>query len=176
MKQIDWFERRFNFSSHEIIFPALLERLMSTPIRIEEKLKEINTQFYSIKISNKWAILEHVGHLADLEPLWQGRLEDILQQKAELRSTDITNAKTDLANHTLRHPDELVYQFKELRKTTVERLMELTEQQLFQSARHPRLKIPMRTLDLFFFVAEHDDHHLSKISEINRVLSTSKNK
>jgi len=37
---------------------------------------------------------------------------------------------------------------------------------VFKSALHPRLKTPMRTMDLFLFVAEHDDHHLAKISEI----------
>jgi predicted short-subunit dehydrogenase-like oxidoreductase (DUF2520 family) len=26
---------------------------------------------------------------------------------------------------------------------------------------HPRLKRPMRLIDLCFFVAEHDDHHLA---------------
>jgi len=37
-----------------------------------------------------------------------------------------------------------------------------------RSALHPRLKTPMRLLDLAFFVAEHDDHHLATISELIR--------
>jgi hypothetical protein len=37
-----------------------------------------------------------------------------------------------------------------------------------RSALHPRLKTPMRLLDLAFFVAEHDDHHLATISELLR--------
>jgi hypothetical protein len=40
------------------------------------------------------------------------------------------------------------------------------EEIIFKSALHPRLKTPMRTMDLFLFVAEHDDHHLATISSI----------
>ena len=31
---------------------------------------------------------------------------------------------------------------------------------------HPRLKTPMRLVDHLYFVAEHDDHHLSRIWEL----------
>lgn len=31
---------------------------------------------------------------------------------------------------------------------------------------HPRLKTPMRMIDLANFVAEHDDHHLASIREL----------
>jgi|GEM_PF-4393916 len=34
------------------------------------------------------------------------------------------------------------------------------------TALHPRLKTPMRIVDLAYFVAEHDDHHLSRIREL----------
>ena len=30
----------------------------------------------------------------------------------------------------------------------------------------PRLRTPMRLIDLGFFVAEHDDHHLARITEL----------
>jgi hypothetical protein len=44
----------------------------------------------------------------------------------------------------------------------------LKEEDVFKFSLHPRLKTPMRTIDLFTFVAEHDDHHLAKITEIVR--------
>ena len=31
---------------------------------------------------------------------------------------------------------------------------------------HPRLQKPMRILDLAYFVAEHDDHHLAWITQL----------
>jgi len=170
MKQTNWFERKFEFTSNQNIFPSLLERLIGTPVRIEEKLKGINKEYYSRKLENKWSILEHLGHLSDLEPLWQGRLEDILQGRTELRATDLNNTQTDLANHNAKSVEELVNEFKILRKKTIEQLEALTEEQVFLTALHPRLKTPMRTMDLFLFVAEHDDHHLAKISQIHKTI------
>jgi len=37
------------------------------------------------------------------------------------------------------------------------------------AATHPRLKVKMTPVDLAFFDAEHDDHHLLKISDIIRL-------
>jgi hypothetical protein len=34
------------------------------------------------------------------------------------------------------------------------------------TAVHPRLKRPMRLIDLCFFIAEHDDHHLTIVSRL----------
>jgi uncharacterized damage-inducible protein DinB len=170
MKQVDWFARKFDFTSEQNILPALLERLVGTPIRIKKKLEGINPAFYPVKADGKWSILEHIGHLSDLEPLWHGRLEDILEGREELRPTDLSNRKTDEANHNARGTEELVHAFTALREITVARLEALTEAQLFLSALHPRLRTPMRTIDLFLFVAEHDDHHLAKMTEIHRTL------
>ncbi len=39
-----------------------------------------------------------------------------------------------------------------------------------RSAHHPRLNRPMRILDLMVFAAEHDDHHLARISELLRAM------
>ena len=34
------------------------------------------------------------------------------------------------------------------------------------AARHPRLNQPMNVVDLGYFVAEHDDYHLARITEL----------
>lgn len=49
--------------------------------------------------------------------------------------------------------------------------MRLTDEQLTYSALHPRLKTPMRVIDLAYFVAEHDDHHLSRVRELLTTLA-----
>jgi len=148
----------------------ILERLAGTPVRVEEKLKGMDQAFYRVKVENKWSILEHLGHLSDLEPLWQGRLTDILEGKSELRPTDLNNTKTDQANHNASGAEKLLNQFKTLRSQTLGQLAGLTEAQIFLSALHPRLKTPMRVMDLFLFVAEHDDHHLAHMTAIYRTL------
>lgn len=70
MKQVNWFDRKFDFSNTQNIMPALIERLEGTPLRLQEKMKRINPSAYIIKPDGKWSILEHIGHLYDLEPLW----------------------------------------------------------------------------------------------------------
>lgn len=34
------------------------------------------------------------------------------------------------------------------------------------TALHPRLRVPMNLVDHAFFVAEHDDYHLTRITEL----------
>jgi hypothetical protein len=34
---------------------------------------------------------------------------------------------------------------------------------------HPRLQQPMRVVDMAFFVAEHDDHHLARMTQLARM-------
>ena len=41
--------------------------------------------------------------------------------------------------------------------------------ELARTALHPRLRQPMSVVDLCFFVAEHDDHHLRTIDELKKV-------
>lgn len=113
-------------------------------------------------------MLEHIGHLSDLETLWQGRLDDILNEEKELRPTDLANTRTTEAGHNNKSVDELISHFEKVRNVTIDKLNSLKEEDIFKCALHPRLKTPMRTIDLFTFVAEHDDHHLAKITEIWR--------
>lgn len=170
MKQVKWFERKFNFNSEQNIFPSIVGRLSDTHLRLEHRLKSINPLILNERIDNTWSIKENMGHLIDLEPLWQGRLEDIKSGQLELRPTDLQNSATDLANHNAKTIEELLSSFKNVREKTIQLIENIDEALVFKSALHPRLKTPMRTMDLFLFVAEHDDHHLARISEIAAIL------
>lgn len=166
MKQINWFERKFDFSFEQNIFPSIIERLTGTTLRLTSKIQEIPLELLEAKPKDKWSIKENIGHLIDLEPLWQGRLEDILNQEKYLRPTDLDNKQTDFAQHNSKDIDELLTRFEELRRITLEKLSGLSDQEVYKTALHPRLEKPMRVMDLFLFVAEHDDHHLARITEI----------
>ena len=172
MKKVKWFDRSFNFDTEQNIFPSLIERLRGTPARLEERFKSMPADILETKVDNTWSIKENIGHLTDLEPLWQGRLEDIINGEKELRPTDLANRKTDLANHNTKSLEELLNSFRQIRAETVSMLENLDEEIIFRSALHPRLKTPMRTMDLFLFVAEHDDHHLARITELYKLLET----
>lgn len=168
MKHTKWFDRKFDFSGEQNIFPSIIERLRGTPARLEEKMRSVPAEILEIKPGGGWSIKENIGHLTDLEPLWQGRLDDIINGEEELRPTDLANRKTDEANHNARSLDDLLCGFRQIRAQTILALEKLDEQIIFKSALHPRLKTPMRTMDLFLFVAEHDDHHLAMITELMR--------
>ena len=85
------------FSSESVI-----ERLKGTPIRLSDKILSITEEKLTLKPENKWSILENIGHLLDLEPLWEGRLDDILNNKNEMRAADLENKKTELAIITVK--------------------------------------------------------------------------
>lgn len=166
MKQVKWFDRDFRFDYSQNIFPSIVERLWGTPIRLEEKLKMISPELLTRRMDNSWSIKENIGHLIDLEPLWQGRVEDILEGREELRPADLQNTRTYEADHNTTPVEELLASFKKVRTQTLELINGLSEEQVFMSALHPRLKTPMRMIDLFLFVADHDDHHLARITEL----------
>lgn len=171
MKQELWFSRKFDFSSAQNIFPSIIERLWGTPIRLEDKLSGVHAEITAINIDGSWSIRQNVGHLTDLETLWQGRVDDILSGKPAMRPADLQNTKTHQANHNDVPLDVLLKDFREIRRQTLDMLEGVTEEDVFKSALHPRLNTPMRVMDLFLFVAEHDDHHLARISELLKVLN-----
>jgi uncharacterized damage-inducible protein DinB len=166
LQQPKWFDRKFDFSSNENIFPSIIERLRGTPARLEEKIQNTPEKILVDKIDKSWSIKENVGHLIDLETSWMGRLEDILNRETFLRTADLQNTQTERANHNSTSIKDLLHTFREIRLKTVERIINLSEEEIFLSGLHPRLKTPMRTMDHFLFVAEHDDHHLVAIQNI----------
>ncbi len=168
MEQIKWFDRKFDFNFQQNIFPSIIERLKGTSIRLSTKIESINPDYYEKQFKSKWTIKEQIGHLIDLEPIWQGRLTDILNNKEYLREADLQNNKTFTAGHNEVAMDELLHRFDHIRAVTLSSLSGLTVEDIYKSALHPRLKTPMRTMDLWLFVAEHDDHHLAEISQLNK--------
>lgn len=171
MEQERWFDRKFHFSGDQNTFPSLLERLEGTPVRLKQKVHATSVTRLTNKVHEKWSIQEHVGHLIDLEPLWQGHLEDILKGEEYLRPTDLENKATDLAGHNGHEMSDLLDSFLSKRTETMNRLRELSMDDIMKSGLHPRLKTPMRVKDLFLFVAEHDDHHLASIHSLTTILN-----
>lgn len=163
-----WFDRVFELGLPVEAFPDILERVRGTPARLEELLAGVDAAARVARPGNRWSIQENVGHLLDLEPLWAGRLDDLLGGVAELRPADLENRKTREANHNAAESGALLAAFRIARTDVVNRLESTAAADMAREALHPRLKQPMRIVDLFFFVAEHDDHHLARITELLR--------
>ncbi len=168
MKKIEWFKRKFGQQDENGILPGIIERLSGTPARLEEKIVNIDPNKYEVKRDGKWSIKEEIGHLLDLEPLWSGRMDDFVNGEKELHSADLSNQKTHEANHNSRSIEELLSDFRKERKKLVEKIMRIPEKELDKISLHPRLKTPMKVIDLAYFVAEHDDHHLAQITDLTK--------
>ncbi|MDH4037934.1 MAG: DinB family protein [Candidatus Krumholzibacteria bacterium] len=103
-----------------------------------------------------------------LNCLWMTRAEELLRGAEELAPADMTNARTRAAGHNQRAMAAIVAEFTVARENLLARLDAATDDDVTRAAVHPRLKRPMRLVDLCFFVAEHDDHHLAVVTRALR--------
>ncbi len=173
MKEPNWLERGFDFGFPADYFPYVVERVRGTPARLEELAASFNPAILTVRPGDEWSIQEHIGHLYDLDELHIGRLDDFAEGKQVLRAADMTNRKTYEADHNATPAHDLLRQFRAARKEFVERIEHLDKADVTQTALHPRLNTPMRLIDLVYFVAEHDDHHLASIVYVARSLKQS---
>jgi uncharacterized damage-inducible protein DinB len=163
-----WYERKFEFAFPVELYPNICMRLRGTPARLEEVLRGAARDVLVRKPAAKWSAQEHVGHLLNLEPLWFARLQDFLGDGDTLTVTDLSNRKTDEANYNSREVAEILEGFRAARLRLVDRAAGVEPARFGRTLLHPRLKQPMRLVDHLYFVAEHDDHHLTKIWEMIR--------
>src|SRR5688500_903595 len=166
MQQTKWLDRKFYTVDDNGLLPCIIERLIGTSARIEAKTKAIADNFLKEKIDGKWSVKEEIGHLSDLEPLGLGRIHDFENNLRELRAADMSNQKTNTANHNSTGIKELVDHFRKQRQDFVNKLKTLNEEQFEKTSLHPRLKINMKIVDLAHFICEHDDHHLARMTTI----------
>jgi uncharacterized damage-inducible protein DinB len=165
---MQWFERQFEFPFPPDIHACLVERLDGLLPRVRAKIDVAPATLWTARDGERWSAQENLGHLTDLEELWQGRLDDFGNGAEVLRPADLENGKTHAANHNDVVLAQVVADLETARATTIERLQRLAPQEFGKVSRHPRLDAPMRLVDLLFFVAEHDDHHLARVSELLR--------
>ena len=85
-----------------------------------------------------------------------------------LAAADMANQKTHEANHNANSIEKILNDFRRERMEFVARLDAYDEAFVQRTATHPRLKAKIRVIDLVFFIAEHDDHHLARVSELKR--------
>jgi uncharacterized damage-inducible protein DinB len=161
-----WFERKFEFTFPVELYPNLVVRLRGTPARLEEILRGRPRDALISKPQGKWSAQEHAGHLLDLEPLWMARVDDFVAGSDQLCVADLSNRRTDQANHNARKLEEILLAFRDARSQLVNKLDGADKSLLGRALVHPRLKQPMRLVDHLYFVAEHDDHHLARIWEL----------
>ncbi len=166
MDRQQWTDHIFKLDLDPAWAGNILTRARDTEIRLKHYCKGLTDDQLSFQPNGTWSIKEHMGHLIDLEPLFYKRLKELEAFEKELVGADMSNAKTHAANHNSRSLEALLEEFSSLRRNFIGDFLAMPAAAHKHAAMHPRLHIPMKPVDLLFFIAEHDDHHLATIFEI----------
>ena len=166
MQPTPWFERKFELLTDNGRLVSIIERLEGTPIRLEQKVLQFSDEFLIRQELDNWSIQEHAGHLLNLEWLWYARITDIMSGQAYLTEADLTNMSTYDAKYNEQSIEAILDAFIEVRAQLIALLRSVEVEDLAKQALHPRLKAPMKIIDLAYFIAEHDDHHLALIHSL----------
>lgn len=92
------------------------------------------------------------------------------KNKTEMSPADLNNTATDDALFNQYTLKKIMADFQRERSNTLNFLESFNEEDFLKSLYHPLLQQPMRIIDLTYFVAEHDIHHLKSIQHIKTIL------
>lgn len=161
MNQLKWINRKFDFGFQKEYLPFMIERVKATSARIAEMIEGKSEAELSRRNGNEWSVKEHIGHLIDLEELHSARVDQFKEGLTELQPADMSNKKTYEANHNLKSTGDLLAELKTVRRHFIKAVLEIKEEKLEHKAMHPRLRQQISITDLVYFVAEHDNQHLT---------------
>jgi len=157
-----WFERSFTFGFPTSMLPFFLERLGGTIVRLTQKVEGIPEEHLAFRAEDKWSVKENIGHLLEVDTISGKRIDEITGGQEVLSRADLQTS----GSYNEMPMRNIVEAFAAKRKANILRLQSLSEQQLEMTSLHPRLRVPMSPVDLAWFDAEHDDHHLVRVNVI----------
>ena len=167
MKKLKWFERQFTFGLSPAMLPFYLERLEGTIVRLEEKVKDFPEEMLSTKLNTKWSVKQNIGHLAEVDQIANRRIDEIVSGVSPLSPAVFEPG----GDYNAQPVGQVLAFFKDHRKNNLAKYRDLMESDLQKSSLHPRLKVQLTPVDLAWFDAEHDDHHLVTINDLLKALS-----
>jgi hypothetical protein len=162
MQEIPWFERKLTFGATKDMLPYFLERMGGTLVRIAEKVKYVPEVTLSTRFNDKWSIKQNIGHLAEVDEINNRRIGEMIAGISPM-SPAVFEPKGDYNAMSIA---AVLDYFNKTRKENMARYSQLNDEELGKASLHPRLKVMMTPVDLAWFDAEHDDHHLVKINFI----------
>ena len=163
-----WAQRKFSFADLPWMLADFIERLRGVLPRLDVMLVGLDDVRAYRQFDGKWSIAQNIGHLSDVEELWQERLADLREGK-ETYTPAVPTRFQDLAQ---RHQDrpvlETLQEFRSRRSRLIDALAQASPELQRAAPFHERLQVPMRLVDCAQFYAEHDDHHLARIRFLSR--------
>jgi hypothetical protein len=161
MNEVPWFERNLVFEKPVEMLPYFLERLEGTVARIAQKVKGIDDSVLSIRFQDKWSIKQNIGHRAEVDEVANKRIDEMVAGIAIM-----SPAVFEPQDYNSWPIERILNFFRENREKNIMKYRSLSTDNLSKASMHPSLKVRMTPVDLAWFDAEHDDHHLVKISQI----------
>ncbi len=170
MSRPPWAQRKFAFVHPQWMLADFVERLRGLLSRLDALLAAVGESEAHAAHEGKWSIAQNVGHLADVEDLWQERLEDLRQGRAVYTAALPARFQSAAGRHPNRTLPEIVGDLARRRARFVDALAHASPALQAASAFHERLQTSMRLVDCAQFVAEHDDHHLLRVRALREIL------
>ncbi|MGH8944739.1 MAG: DinB family protein [Acidimicrobiia bacterium] len=164
----DWLTRSWSFDFPPDLYPEVIERLRGTPLRLEAAVAGLDPPSLTRRLAYDWSIQENVGHIGDMDELFNGRIDDFLSNAEVLRPADMSNQATNDAKHNAPPIEDVLEGVRSSRGNLVERLEGLALEDYARSGYHERLDMPMRLVDQCVFQATHDDYHLAIITALKQ--------
>jgi len=165
----NWLEKQFDFDFPASKYVEFIQFLRETPAIIETMVNGLPNETLIKRDADSWSIQENVGHFLTAESLFIGRLDDYESDVPVLRSARFEDNLTDKANFNEKDFQWIFDEFRTQRNIYINRLEELHPEDFEKAIMHPRLKKPMRLCDMLFFHAQHDHHHLKRITELTEL-------
>jgi uncharacterized damage-inducible protein DinB len=161
-----WLDWTFDFSLPVGRVPSVLERLRGTPARLEDRLRDVPFRVVGAHVDNTWSIQETVGHLVHTDALWMTRLDDFEAGTDVLEAANFDRSEVDDRGYDHIQLVNILAAFRAARMRLVARIESLDPALHERRALHPRLNQQIRIIDLMLFAADHDDHHLARITTL----------
>lgn len=165
-----WAQRKFAFVHPPWMLADFVERLRGVVPRLRPLLEGLPESDAHREIEGKWSVAQNIGHLADVEELWQERLEDLRQGKEAYTAAVGARFQELAKRHQERPVETILAELEDRRSQLVDALARAPAELQEAAAFHERLQVPMRLVDCAQFYAEHDDHHLLRIRTIRSIL------
>ena len=102
-----------------------------------------------------------VGTLQEVDGIANRRMDEMISRVAMM-----SPAVFEPQDYNPWPIEKVLDYFRKMRDKNINKYKSLSDGDLAKSSLHPRLKVQMTPVDLAWFDAEHDDHHLVKINEI----------
>jgi uncharacterized damage-inducible protein DinB len=161
-----WSGRQFNFVHPPWMLADFVERLRGLVPRVKALVDDVNEVDAHRQIDGRWSIAQNIGHLSDVEELWQERLDDLRNGNETYTPAEPARFQDLAKRHQSLTLDQIITELNERRSLLADALANAPPELQHASAFHERLQVSMRLVDCAQFYAEHDDHHLLRIREL----------